>query len=207
MKIFLASQARHPRTIKQIIKFIGGNIKNKKIIYIPTAMNGNYFGYWKYSKTIQIFKKLSESVDIVELENYQIINIRKKIINADIIWVAGGMTGYLLYWIRRSGFDKIILEALKKGITYIGSSAGSMALSKTQFASEWFIGEEEPGASLLPGLGLIDFEIYPHFQAKLLPKIKKLWRHGELYLLKDGEAITITDNKIKIIGKKRIIKK
>ena len=54
--------------------------------------------------------------------------------------------------------------------------------------AEWFIGEEEPGASLVPGLGLIDFEIYPHFEDKLLPQIKKLWKkdQGKLYMIKNG---------------------
>ena len=82
-----------------------------------------------------------------------------------------------------------------------------MICAKTQYSTEWYIGEPEPGANLIPGLGLVDFEIYPHFEDKNLAKIKKLWKQGELYLLKDGEVITFVDGKIEVLGKKRVIKK
>jgi peptidase E len=91
-------------------------------------------------------------------------------------------------------------------MVYVGSSAGSMICSKTQVSSEFYIGEPEPGASLLPGFGFIDFEIYPHYQDDQLPEIKKLWKKGDLYLLKDGEVITLTGNKVEVLGEKRILR-
>lgn len=117
------------------------------------------------------------------------------------------MAGYLLYWIRRCQLEKVIPQYLEQGKIYVGSSAGSMICSYTQNVAEWLIGEEEYGASLIPGLGLIDFEIYPHYKEELLPQIESNWRksNGELRLLRDGDAITVTDNKIATLGEEIII--
>lgn len=117
------------------------------------------------------------------------------------------MSGYLLYWLRRTGIDKKLLELLDKGMLYVGSSAGSMVCAKTQLSAEWYLGEPEPGASLVPGLGLVDFEIYPHFEDDQLPKIRKLWKGDELYLLKNGEVIVVEDSTIQVLGEKRVLRR
>jgi dipeptidase E len=205
-KLFLASEGKHPESIKKLKKFIGGSLKNKKIIYVPTASNGEYYGAWKGGESIKVASSLGADLTIIELESFAYQNIFDHVKDADILWIAGGMSGYLLYWFRRTELDKKLSKILNSGTIYVGSSAGSMICAKTQYSSEWFITEPEPGSSLVPGLGLIDFEIYPHYEDKLLPKIKKFWKEGELYLLKNGEVITVVDDKVKILGKKRILK-
>lgn len=205
-RLFLASEGVDPETLTILRKFIGGSFKGKKIAYVPTAANGDHYGAWKDGGSIKIVPNLGADFKLIELENCVYQDVYPQVRDADILWIAGGQTGYLLYWFRRSGLDKKLDEILESGTIYVGSSAGSMACSKTQYASEWYLGEPEPGASLLPGLGLIDFEIYPHYEEKLLPQIKKLWKKGELYLLKDGEVITVVGGKVEVLGKKRILK-
>lgn len=206
MKLFLASEAKHPESIKKLKKFVGGSFKGKKIVYVPTASNGEYYGAWKGGESIRKAISLGSELKIVELEDSVYKDILAEIKGADILWIAGGMSGYLLYWFRRTKLDKELPKILKSGTVYVGSSAGSMICAKTQYSSEWHLGEPEPGASSIPGLGLIDFEIYPHYKANLLPKIKKLWKRGELYLLGNGEVITVIDGDIEVLGKKRVLK-
>lgn len=206
MKLFLASEAKHPESIKNLKKFIGGSFRGKKIVYIPTASNGKYYGAWKDGESIRKAISLGTELKIVELEDDVYRDVISEIKGADILWIAGGMSGYLLYWFRRTKLDKKLPEILKSGTVYVGSSAGSMICAKTQNSSEWYLGEPEPGASLVSGLGLIDFKIYPHYETNLLPQIKKHWKHGELYLLKNGEAITVVDDKVDVLGKKRVLK-
>lgn len=207
MKLFLASEAKHPESIKKLKTFVGGDLNDKKVVYIPTAANGEYFGSWKVGESIKVAKSLTSKFKIIELEDYYKENIFTQIETADILWFAGGAVGYLLYWMRRAELDKKLPEILEKGTIYVGSSAGSMACAKTQYCAEWYLGAEEHGASLIPGLGLIDFEIYPHFEDEKLQEIKKLWKEGELYLLKNGEVITVVNGKVKVLGEKRILKK
>ena len=179
MKLFLASEAKHPESIKKLKAFIG-NFNNKRIVYIPTASNGEFYGAWKAGESIQVALTLGAKVDVVQLEDACYRDVIQQIKGADILWMAGGMSGYLLYWIRRVSLDKALPEILNKGTVYVGSSAGSMICAKTQYSSEWYLGEPEPGAGLVPGLGLIDFEIYPHYEEQLLPEIKKHWKKRKI---------------------------
>ncbi len=205
MKLFLASEAKHPLSLKKLEKFVGG-FDGKKLAYIPTALNGEYYGAWKGGESIGKVLSLRANVSIIELEDNCFSDVLTRLSKADIIWVAGGWSGYLLYWIRRVGLAKALPGFLQQGAVYVGSSAGSMICGPTQYSAEWYLDEPEPGAGLVPGLGLVDFEIYPHYQEKLLPRIKKLWQSGRLYLLKDGEAITVVDGKVTVLGKKRVLK-
>lgn len=207
MKLFLASEAGDPKTMQEIDEFVGG-LSSKSVAYIVTAANGHLgYGSWRRSNTLREVKNKVKEIDVLELENYMFEDVLAKIRGKDVVWFAGGTSGYLLYWIRRVGLDKALPEFLKKSI-YVGSSAGSMIASRTQNLSEKYIGEEELGASVIPGLGLVDFEIYPHFEDAKLPKIKELWTCGvALYLLKNGEAITVVDGKVSVLGEERTLKK
>jgi peptidase E len=204
-KLFLASEAKNTVSLEKLKLYCKG-FKGKTIVYVPTAANGEFYGSWKGGESIKVVQSLEAEVRIVELEDIKFKDVLEEVKKSDILWMAGGMAGYLLYWIRRVGLEKILPEMLGKGVLYVGSSAGSMICSKTQYSSEWYIGDTEPGASLFTGLGLINFEIYPHYEEELLPKIKKLHKEGSLYLLKDGEAIVVEDNSVKVLGDERILK-
>ncbi len=205
MKLFLASEAKHPDTISKLDQFVGG-LKGKKIAYIPTANNGeNPYDEWRTdSSTWNYINTVGAEVTPVVLEEYRNNSVIELLKNKDIVWFAGGACGYLMYWVRRCEIDKNIDEILKDCV-YVGSSAGSMVTYKDLSIADWYIGESEPGASLIPGFGLVDFEIYPHYEDHLYDQIKTLYKGKKLYLLKNGEEIIVEDNKITIVGKERII--
>jgi len=206
MKLFLASQAKHPKSLEKLKTFIGG-FEGKSIAYIPTATNGqNHYGEWVMSGgSWQVVNTLGANVTAVVLEEYKSEKVVEVLRNKDIIWFAGGMAGYLMYWIIRCQLDKYLPKLLKSGSVYVGSSVGSMITAPILNTAEWYLRAPENGASLLPSLGFIDFEIYPHFEDDLLPEIKSHWRGGKLCLLKDGEAITVVDGKVEILGKERFL--
>lgn len=205
MKLFLASEAKHPDTIAKLNEFVGG-LKGKKIAYIPTANNGeNPYDEWRTdSSTWNYINTVGAEITPVVLEEYRNASVIEQLKDKDIVWFAGGACGYLMYWIRRCEIDKNIKEILKNSI-YVGSSAGSMVTYRDLTIADWYIGESEPGASFIPGLDLVDFEIYPHYEDNLYGKIKKLYKGKKLYLLKNGEEIIVEDDKITVIGEERII--
>lgn len=208
MKLFLASEGKDPESLEKLNKFLGKPLAKCRIAYIVTAANGEMgYGSWRGSETIQIVKKLGAKITVIELENYMFEDVLEKIRGNDIIWFAGGQPGYLLYWVRRVGLDNELPKLLKSGVVYVGSSAGSMIAGPTLFAAENFPGEQEIGARYIPGLDFIDFEIFPHFEDAQLPTIKTFWKKGKLCLLKNGEAVTVVDGKIRILGEERFIRK
>lgn len=206
MKLFLASEAKHPQTIEKLKSYIDG-FEGKSIAYIPTAANGEEsFGEWReQSATWQLVQTLGLEVVAVQLEDYKDSSVMRELENKDILWFAGGQCGYLMYWIRRCEIDKHIKRLLKKSI-YVGSSAGSMICSPTLDICEWYIGETEIGASAIPGLGLVDFDIYPHFEyaEDKLDEIKRRYKGNKMYFLKNGEEIIVEDRKVHVNGEERI---
>jgi peptidase E len=130
------------------------------------------------------------------------------LLDKDIIWMAGGACGYLMYWIRRTGLDKHLPELLKDNKRiYVGSSAGSMITAPTLDICEWYIGENEVGASSIPSLGLVDFDFYPHYEDNLYDEIVKHYHGNTMYLLKNGEVMIVENGDIKISGEERIVRK
>lgn len=187
---------------------MGKKLEDCSVTYIPTASNGESWENWKAGESIKLVTSIWPNLRIVQLEEVgRTQNVSEIIGTPDILWMAGGMAGYLLYWIRRTKLDKALPKILKAGTIYVGSSAGSMICAKTNYLAEFFPDEEEPGANLLPGLGLIDFEIFPHFEEKYMAPLKKYWGKGSIYLLKNGDVITVVDGNVKVLGKERVFKK
>ncbi len=203
MKLFLASEAKNPLSVPKLKEFVGG-FEGKKIAYIPTASNIDGRGSWKEGGSWALMQTLPAEVTVVELEDYRFESPLEVLKDKDIIWFAGGSVSYLMFWLIHTGLDKEMKSLLENKI-YVGSSAGSMVTAPTLQVAEWYIGEREPEAKFLPGLGLVDFDIYPHFQDELRPQIEQLYKGKKLYLLKDGEEILVEDGKVTVVGEERII--
>ncbi len=197
--------------MSDIENFVGG-YEGKKMVYIPTAANGQeLYGTWKSGDSWNKVKALPLKVFPLVLEEVQDTKQLDVLDSADIIWLAGGYWGYLMYWMRRLKLDERIPQLVAQGTVLIGSSAGSGVMSKTLDIAEWWRYEaDEPpvpeiGASILPGLGLVDFDIYPHYTEKLHEYITQQYSGNKMYLVKDGESIEVNGNAIKINGEERII--
>lgn len=204
MKLFLASELKHPDTFNALDTFVGG-ITGKKIAYIPTAANGEGWGSWRDGGSWQLVQSLDAQVTVVELEKHDTAEVAKICTEKEILWFGGGYCGYLMYWMRRRELDTLIPLLLKKGIIYAGSSAGSMVTADTLDIAEWYVRDQEKGAGYIPGLGLVDFDIFPHFAEEELEEIKAHYTGKKLYLLKNGEEVIVEDGQVSVIGEERII--
>src|SRR5688572_13069154 len=205
MRFFLASEAKNPATIKKLEEYVGG-LKDKSIAYIPTAANAEQgWDSWKKGGTWQLVQTLGAKVSIVQLEDYRNDTVVKEIEGKDIVWFAGGNPGYLAYWMKRCSLDLHLPEILSRGVLYVGSSAGAMVVGKSLEVSAWGFVDNERGAEDIKPLGLVNFDIFPHYEESLHSKIKKNYKGKKLYLLKNGEEIIVEDDKINVIGEERII--
>ncbi len=204
MKLFLASEAKNPFSIKKLEEYVGG-FKGKRMLYIPTAANATGWGSWREGGSWNLVQTLGLSLTLLQLEDYWQSDHKDLFKEKDIVWFAGGQCGYLMYWVRRTRVDIYLREMVDKGTIYVGSSAGSMITAQTLDIVEWYIGEQERGASAIPGLGLVDFDIYPHYEDHLYEEIKKQYKGNKLFLLKNGEEVIVENNTVKVIGEERII--
>ncbi len=127
----------------------------------------------------------------------------KKITNSDIIFVCGGNTFYILDRIKKTGYDKIITNHIKKNKLYIGLSAGSIVIHKTIEIAGW--GSEgdknEIGLKNLKGLNITNTAIFPHYKDKLKKEVEEFRKKVKykVVALKDGQALLIKGKIEKII--------
>lgn len=211
MKLFLASEAKNPKSLEDLSKFIAG-FSDKKLVFIPTASNGEHlYGNWKTGESWKVVQQLFSEVTTLVLEEVKSPSELEVLKNADVIWLAGGVWGYLMYWLRRHKLDELFPQLAKQGITFVGSSAGAGVFSERLDIAEWWrygadqLPEPEVGGSIFPGLGLVDFDIYPHYKDELYDHISKHYQGKKMFLLKDGESIEVVDGKIKINGEERVL--
>jgi dipeptidase E len=89
-----------------------------------------------------------------------------KLLNADTVLISGGNTFQLLSNLRESGLDKTILEfSHKQDNTLAGFSAGALVLTPTiTICNLPGFDKNIVGLDNLDGLGIVDFEIFPHYK-------------------------------------------
>ena len=78
-KLFLASEAKHPESMKKMDSFVGG-LKGKSIAYIPTAANGEEeYGKWKTGETWKVINNSARIYFLVTGKNKS--SVVNKILN------------------------------------------------------------------------------------------------------------------------------
>jgi dipeptidase E len=196
--LFLASKWSEPNIIPLIEEFHDG-YKDKRIVFIPTSGSGE-FGYdWRKASKYLRLLELNANIHVIDLDKQE-YNMKNEIKPTDVIYVAGGSVGYLMYWIRRQDCMQDLMDIINSGVKYVGSSAGAMILGQTIQAGEFVHLEEEKNIGDAKGIGLLDYDFLPHYDPTQLDKVKKLYKGNRLYMLKNNEAIIYREDKMSFVG-------
>jgi len=159
-------------------------------------------------RDINFVNKLFKNIEIFDIEKMSLEDMESEFKSREILWINGGNTSYLMKRVRESGLENILPEILNKTV-YVGSSAGSMIWSKSLEIAEWYPGGSEPNASQVTDMGLLNFQIFPHYEESMLELIKEKKKQDEEYwLLKNTQAISYNDGVItKHGGEIKILRK
>jgi dipeptidase E len=193
------------KTLENALKKLAGN--KIWIAFIPTAANVEEGDKeWLINDFVNC-KKLGD-VDIVDIsapdKNIWLPRLKK----ANVIFVGGGNTAYLMNWVRKSGLDKELSELLKTRI-YVGISAGSIILSDSiQTASEYLFRLYDDEIENPPeGLNFVDFYVRPHLNSEYFVKVrdeklKKVFKKldKDVYALDDNSALIFDNGRIEIVS-------
>ena len=163
MKLYLSSY-RIP-TPQKFYDLVGKKPKNIKIALIPNAKD--YYAKrardFKVNEMVTYLKNMSLQVEIVDLRDYKdIIKLKKKLLEKDVMWVMGGNTFCLRYEMRQSGFEKIVRNVLGSGVVYGGDSAGAAVAGTNLKGIELADDMEFAKEAIYEGLHLIPHFILPH---------------------------------------------
>lgn len=191
-------------TLKPILEtMLESKLDDKKVVLIP---NGG-IGMGKVQMSYTYLEQFT-TINNMYLKQLDILRWQKKLLlealtSCDVISFSGGYVSNIIQAIDRANIRKEVVEILKKGKPFIGFSGGGMTMSKTTYFAQHFIGEPDPAVVGLKPLGLVDFEVYPHFEDIMLPSIKTMLPNNkkiEAYALRATEAMIVTKGKLRQAG-------
>ncbi len=215
MKLFLTSYAAH--SLDKVVPLLGASPEMLKVAFIPTASDIYHYRPWIDSdrqKLVSLgFKVFDVGLqsdldqagfpvgDRVKKES----ELRSELLEADILFVGGGNTFYLLEQAQKSGFLKIAKEMVNSGTIYIGSSAGSVLAGPDIEAVEFFDNKSEAGyLNSTRGLGFVDFVVLPHFvpgvKDPIFDQTIEIYKNrNKLVTLTNSQVIEVEDSVIKTL--------
>jgi dipeptidase E len=201
MKLLLTSDGLTSKKIqKEFLKLLDKPTSENKVLIMHTA---NIPRRWRTVR--KIMKGLIRLG--IQKKNISLINIRHKVSKIpefDVLYSLGGNTFYILDRVRKTGFDKVIKKAVKRGKLYIGLSAGSMITHRTIESADW--GERRKDRNKirlknLKGLNFTNIAIFPHYKKRLDGEVKELKSKANypILALKDKQALLINGKTKRII--------
>ena len=199
---------------KEIIALTKKPASKLRVAFIPTAANvEDGDKHWLIDDLQSLISMGIGMIDVVDISALPRDIWEKRLRKADVLEFGGGNTFHLMYWIRKSGLDKILEDLLKKKL-YIGISAGSIVTNPTLLLSRkepldpQFYSEEIGWVQDDTGLNFVDFYIRPHFNNPhfrdiTYENIKKRSEgiNAPVYLIDDQTAISVNGKKIRVVSK------
>lgn len=208
MKLLLTSGGLSYEIKNDFIKLLPQKPEYCRVVFIPTAANPEE-DRWYLNKSKLRFAELGiNMVSDVDIENETKDTLAPKLANADIIYVEGGNTFYLLKYVRASGFDSLVKDFLERGGVYVGSSAGSIIAGPTIETSNWkYADKNDVGLKELGGMELVPFAIAPHIDETNINETKaEAAKVGyAVAALNDHQAVVVDDARIEVVGAGDII--
>jgi len=203
-KLLLTSKGLPEELSGAFLYFLGKSPKKCSVSFITTAAyadgeNPEWLDY--YVKQLRGYG--IENIEELDLKNKTQKELSSALNDKDIIFVNGGNTFYLLYWIRKSGFGRMIYNLLDEGKVYIGVSAGSYVACPTIEAATWKHSDRNKiGLKDLTGLNLVPFLVSTHFEEQYRSVIEKASRSVKypIVALNDTQAVLVEDSRYKVVG-------
>lgn len=186
-------------------KYEKGTIEGKTVTFIPTASLHEEITFY-VDEGKEALEKFGLVVDVLEVSSATHEDIARKLKSNDYIYVTGGNTFFLLQELKRTGADKLIVEQINLGKTYIGESAGSIILSPNiEYVSEMDDYKVAQELCSFDSLNVIDFYPLPHyksfpFQEVAESIVSKFTGKIDLCPFSNNQVITLEDDNMKIEG-------
>lgn len=197
-KILLTSCGTTSENLKNRTKeLFDKDASQMKVLYITVAADVEKTDpSWMQEEFDEFLELGIKSENVTEYKmNYEI-----SVKDFDLIYMMGGNTFYLLKKIRKTAFDKKIIEAIENGIIYLGSSAGTNIVgSSVELALPY--DDNDGYVTDFTGLKLLDGMTIPHANQKRALVNKQIEDNvgNKVYPIEDGKAILIIDDKIELI--------
>lgn len=187
--ILTSTGFENPEIMKKVQDFWRNDVADKKVAIITTASIEKEKNEFAVLARAQFFEMGFESVIFFDIETQS----PEELAGFDVIYVNGGNTYFLLYWAKKSGFDKLIVDFVGRGGLYVGVSAGSLIAGNSIEVLDYVGGDENLiGLSDLSGFGFLEYAIIPHYdKEKREQAILEYEGSSDVKVIRlaDGEAV------------------
>lgn len=190
--------------LKTIQNFLGASIRS--VLFVPYA--GVRITFDDYAARV---RERFSKIGIDSLSIHKSSNPKGAVQQAEAIVIGGGNTFHLLHHLYANDLLEAIRTKIELGVPYIGWSAGSnVACPNIRTTNDMPI--IEPPS--LEALGLVPFQINPHYTDTTLPnhggetRAERLTEFVEVNPgvtvvgLQEGSMLKIEENQIELLGKK-----
>lgn len=217
MKLILSSQGfTTPEIAHGAAELAGRPLNELNVAVINEAYTGISAArdmHWLVEELSWITDFTKGKVSFVNLRAYVFAEVRQRLEFADVIYLVGGAQIVLPKLFRETGFNKLLAELAEHKVI-MGTSAGANVLGKQIMnRSYWHDQYGEADEYLAaPCLGLVDFNILPHFERddhpqrtreRLTPLLKN--HPFPLYGLTDTQAVAFNDGKLEFWGGEPVV--
>jgi dipeptidase E len=163
MKFLLSSIAAN--VIEPLVECLDLKASKKKIAFIPTAGNVYDNPHW-ITKDRDALLGTGAILDDIDISAVTSSSLKARLDTAEIIFVAGGNTFYLLQHAFSSGFLDYLCSKEQSNKAYVGSSAGALIIGPSIECIKHL--DDEPAAAAqksAKSIGLIPFIPLVHYGA------------------------------------------
>lgn len=211
MKIILASQGfTTPEIAQATADLVGKPLNELKVAVINEAYVAIAAGRdegWLINE-LSLLKQYVKSVFFVNLRAYELPEIKDRLSSADVIYIVGGAQLVLPKLFKQTGFDKLLSELAQDKVV-MGTSAGANVLGSHIPSAEYWEDQYGDADTYLaePSLGLVDFNILPHYEREDHPRrtesvLTPLLKDNSLPLfgVTDAQAVVYDNGTVTFVG-------
>lgn len=182
-------------------KFLEMINKHAVIGYVASETD---FSRKYFTKTEGFYNELGiKSVLYFDLEEEYRKENEKWLFECDVIHLSSGNTYSFLERLKRRNMIGKLRKYSRRGGILVGVSAGAHILSTNIYCAQYG-DENEVDLDNLNALGLVDFQVIPHWNKKI-SKLKDIKNYSEksyiqIYTLEDGQGIIIDNGDLSFFG-------
>ena len=159
-------------------------------LFFPTASHDSNPYFNSFRKTYTSLFDMKSDVAILTKGLMTLDHVAEKINKADVIYVGGGDTLYLMQVWREMGVDKLIWDAYRRGAVLAGLSAGAICWFEDIYTDSLVEGEFAP----YKGLGKLKGAATPHYNQRAeFDAVAIAEGYPLSYAIEDNAAVVFED--------------
>lgn len=162
--------------------------KRAVAVFVGTASHDSLPYFNSFRKTYTSNFDIKADLALLTKKDIPMDKIQGKLMNADLIYVGGGNTIFMLDTWRKTGFLEMILDAYNRGVIIAGLSAGAICWFEKIYTDS----VEGSKYAVSDGLGILKGMMSPHYDDR--PEFDDIAKNSSLaYAVENKSALVFED--------------